>query len=306
MSLRTQECPVCKLDAQSRTGGDVVNVQCARCGDFSISGSTEAVLDKADAQPLVSAWLRERNLLKVDIPLITSDLIRELRANTYDYSPLEKQKRLLKGIHLMSNYPGEKVYLEPELDASLSWSANKNESRYYIKSLIERGLVEFISDRGKTLDDQVLPVVITAKGWEHLEESSANFESNTQVFVAMSFDPALYYLYSEAIAPAVEAAGYKPYRVDAEPHLDRIDAKIISEIKNSRFLVADVTQQKSGVYYEAGFAHGMGIPVIWSVNRDDLDNVHFDTRQYNHIVWDSVEQLKEKIYDSVLANIGKL
>ncbi len=305
MNLRTLECPICKLDAQSRTGGEEVNIQCLRCGHFTISGSTEAILDQTDAQPLVSAWLRERNLLGVEIPLITSNVISDLKENAPAYSPLEKQRRLLRGIQLLSGYPGEQINLMPDTDASLSWSENENESRYYIKSLVERELLEFISERGRTFKDQILPVVITAKGWEHLENSDANYQSKTQAFIAMSFDPALYHLYSDAIAPAVEAAGYLPYRVDAEPHLDRIDAKIISEIKNSRFLVADVTQQKSGVYYEAGFAHGMGIPVIWSVNSKDLGNVHFDTRQYNHIVWESTEQLKEKIYDSVLANIGK-
>ncbi len=45
-------------------------------------------------------------------------------------------------------------------------------------------------------------------------------------------------------------AGYKAYRVDSKPHSDRIDAKIITEIKNSRFLFADVTEQKQGVYFK--------------------------------------------------------
>ena len=47
-------------------------------------------------------------------------------------------------------------------------------------------------------------------------------------------------------------------------------------------MVADFTCEKGkvrgGVYYEAGFAQGIGIPVIWTVAKDSLDDVHFDTR----------------------------
>jgi len=100
-------------------------------------------------------------------------------------------------------------------------------------------------------------------------------------------------------------AGYKPYRVDAEPHSDRIDVKIISEIKNSRFVVADVTEQKHGVYFEAGYALGLGLPVIWCVRKTDLDKVHFDTRQYNHIVWESTDDLENQLFNFICAIIGK-
>ncbi|MGD0826704.1 MAG: hypothetical protein ABSA09_01275 [Desulfobaccales bacterium] len=104
---------------------------------------------------------------------------------------------------------------------------------------------------------------------------------------------------------AIKKAGYKPYRIDAEPHNDRIDAKIISEIKNSRFVIADVTEQKRGVYFEAGFALGLGLTVIWCVREGDLENVHFDTRQYNHIVWEDLDDLENKLFDFIGAIIGK-
>ena len=109
----------------------------------------------------------------------------------------------------------------------------------------------------------------------------------------------------EGIRPAISDAGFKPYRVDAEPHVDRIDAKIVTEIKNSKFLVADVTEHKLGVYFEAGYAFGFGLPVIWTVRDDELSKAHFDTRQYNHIVWQSPTELKEKLYFVICAVIGK-
>ncbi len=169
---------------------------------------------------------------------------------------------------------------------------------------MDRGLIEIPNAGQRTLSDPPYPMVITAAGWEHLEKDETNLASKTQGFVAMSFDETLLPVYENAIAPAIESTGYRPCRVDSKPHLERIDAKIIAEIKNSRFIVADVTQQKAGVHHEAGFAHGLGIPVIWCVKHDDLDNVHFDTRQYNHILWKTEDELKMKLRDVILATIG--
>ncbi|MBI3815280.1 MAG: hypothetical protein HY279_12565 [Nitrospinae bacterium] len=121
----------------------------------------------------------------------------------------------------------------------------------------------------------------------------------------MSFEKELDNVWEDGIKPAVEDAGYDPHRIDKEPHIDRIDAKIIADIKDSKFVIADVTRQKQGVYFEAGFALGLNRPVIWCVREDDLKNIHFDTRQYNHIVWKTPEDLKEKLYDCICAVIGR-
>ena len=121
----------------------------------------------------------------------------------------------------------------------------------------------------------------------------------------MSFSEDLRPVWTDALRPAIVDAGYKPYRIDAEPHIDRIDAKIVAEIKNSKFLVADMTQHKHGVYFEAGLALGLGLPVIWSVRANDLESTHFDTRQYNHIVWSDVAELRERVFVTICAVIGK-
>jgi nucleoside 2-deoxyribosyltransferase len=121
----------------------------------------------------------------------------------------------------------------------------------------------------------------------------------------MSFAPDLKSAWEIGIRPALRKAGFMPYRVDAEPHIERIDTKIVTEIKNSRFLIADVTRQRPGVYFEAGYALGLGLQVFWCVRSDDLKNVHFDTRQYNHIVWDNEQHLAEQLYLFVSAIIGR-
>jgi len=65
----------------------------------------------------------------------------------------------------------------------------------------------------------------------------------------------------------------------------------------------DKIRPRGGVYFEAGFAMGLGIPVIWTVRKDQIEQVHFDTRQYNHIVYDSPEDLKQKLCNRIRATI---
>jgi nucleoside 2-deoxyribosyltransferase len=69
--------------------------------------------------------------------------------------------------------------------------------------------------------------------------------------------------------------------------------------------LADVTEQKRGVYVEAGYALGLGLPVIWCVRKDELGKVHFDTRQYNHIMWETTDELETRLFDFICAIIGK-
>jgi nucleoside 2-deoxyribosyltransferase len=78
---------------------------------------------------------------------------------------------------------------------------------------------------------------------------------------------------------------------------------IVAEIRRSGLVVADFTGNRGGVYFEAGFAMGLGIPVIWTCRDTDINAVHFDTRQYNHIVWKEAGDLREQLQRRIEATI---
>ena len=92
--------------------------------------------------------------------------------------------------------------------------------------------------------------------------------------------------------------------------MNKIDDEIIAELNRARFVVADFTHgdegPRGGVYYEAGFAHGRNIPVIFTCRKDIIDKVHFDTRQYNHIVWEAekLDEFRRKLAMRISAVIG--
>lgn len=307
MNWKKADCPVCKKDdaqdfyfIDSSTQLSCYVIRCPRCGEYTI---TDELCDRLKFEPSpknrLSAWLRSRNESKTNIKRLDAKSIEELEGLLPDYSVPEKQNILLQNISRKSKWPGDEVELDLKNDLPLAWSGTDKEFRFYLKALEERGLLR----NNSTMS--TVSVVVTSLGWEYLEQHSLALEDKTQAFVAMSFSSEMKSIWENAIRPAIEKAGYKAYRVDMEPHNERIDTRIIAEIKNSRFVVADVTEQKHGVYFEAGFAMGLKMPVIWCVKKSDLADVHFDTRQYNHVVWKDEAELQDKLYYFVCAIVGK-
>ncbi|MEO7867220.1 MAG: hypothetical protein ABIU54_06250, partial [Candidatus Eisenbacteria bacterium] len=165
----------------------------------------------------------------------------------------------------------------------------------------ERG---FLRDESYATGSNV--VQITPKGWSYLEGAGATSESDT-AFVAMSFDPSLALVYRAAIHRGIEDAGYLPIRADDHRHENLIDAEIHALIRRSRFVVADFTLQSNGVYYEAGFARGLGLRVFRLCRKADAKKVHFDQNHYHVLRWQPkyLAVLRRELQLRIEAEIGR-
>ena len=308
--MNTHNCLICGLEAQYQSDLDPLGsrrrVQCDRCGKYDINDPALTMLEKIDSPKIrgkLIAWIRDKHERGIERPDINVDVLKNIVSGLPEYTPTQKQLMLMQNIERRTEFPGKSVNVAPKIDYPLSWASCQEELIHYLRSLVERGLLR-LKDQDE-INDMSNIVEITASGWDYLEKNSKKSVISDQSFVAMSFSASLNQIWKNAIKRGIEEAGYKAYRTDAEPHSDRIDTKIIAEIKNSKFLVADVTEQKQGVYFEAGYALGLGLPVIWSCRKDDFKNVHFDTRQYNHIVWESEKDFKEQLYNFICAIVGK-
>ena len=144
----------------------------------------------------------------------------------------------------------------------------------------------------------------------HVEEQLGVLNQSRQGFVAMWFSKSMNKVYKRGIEPALEDAGYEALRIDRKDFLGKVDDEIVAEIRRSRFVVADFTASKKrdapgGVYYEAGFAYGMGIPVFHTCHKDSFDAVHFDTNHINHLIWETPEELREKLRNRIEKTLGR-
>src|SRR5262249_38445874 len=122
--------------------------------------------------------------------------------------------------------------------------------------------------------------------------------------VAMSFHPSLKSAYVEGIEPGFRSAGYIGGRVDQIPHNDNITNRILAGIRAAQFVIPDFTLQPPGVFYQAGFAEGLGRPVIRTCRAKDLKKLHFDTRQFFHLKWETPAELRVALADHIRSTIG--
>ena len=241
------------------------------------------------------------------VPDVTEGLIeRARRAQPLDVDV--RAERLLRFIGKQTKSIGYTVTLETDTYMqAMAWSESTSVSE------IEY-LLDYLNDqcwiKQQYQNQGVAKMKVTVDGYRRLAEVKTNHDS-AQAFVAMWFDDEMEVVYSNGIAPAIKEAGYQPMRIDWKPDVNKIDDEIIAEIRRSRFLVADFTHgeggARGGVYFEAGFAFGLNIPVIYMCRDDAIDQIHFDTRQYYHITWSQSEMKKlgKDLKYRILALIGE-
>ncbi|NJO36114.1 MAG: nucleoside 2-deoxyribosyltransferase [Rhodospirillales bacterium] len=184
----------------------------------------------------------------------------------------------------------------------LGWTSSKDPAEFYF--LIDQAVEAGYAERTGPGDN----VRLTLAGYNHVAAMHAKKVNSKQAFIAMWFSEDMSKVYDDAIEPGVRDAGYNALRIDRKEHNNKIDDEIIAEIRQSRFVVADFTSEpqrpRGGVYFEAGFAYGLGLPVIWTCRSDLIGEVHFDTRQYNHIVWQDNDGLRVALKNRILAVVG--
>lgn len=126
-------------------------------------------------------------------------------------------------------------------------------------------------------------------------------EKNKKVFIAMSFAEDMKGA-RKSIEKAVKDSGYTPMLIDVKEHNNQIIPEIYKEISDCKFVVADLTGQRGGVYYEAGFAVAKDKDLILCCKEGD--SPHFDVAQINTIFWKDEQDLNERLIKRIKATIG--
>ena len=112
------------------------------------------------------------------------------------------------------------------------------------------------------------------------------------------FNQSVFKLDNDIYSSSVILDSVKNYKEFADV---TINDALIAEIRKCKFLVADFTQHKHGVYFEAGFALGLKRPVIYLCHQDDFEQTHFDTNHYPHIRYQKLDELAQKLRDKIEA-----
>lgn len=294
-------CPLChRHDAELTTAFDTKNnlFQCQTCGNYVMTRPAVLRVEEDDVvgrRHILSGLARQANRRGAELLISTENVVELLSSVRSPGTPLDGMDKALLLMKQMTSALGETVHLSA-MDYPVIFATGKSEFSYILNSLSIEGLVE--NPGGGEYR-------ITLDGWRRLEELRLVSADGNKAFVAMSFNDEMRVAWTGAIEPALRDTGFEPLRVDVVEHNEKIDDLIISEIRQSSLVVADFTGQRGGVYFEAGFAMGLGIPVIWTCRSGEEELLHFDTRQYNHIIWADEAELRRHLTDRIGATVGR-
>ncbi len=328
-----KSCPICRCPAKEEylphDPDNVLVVACARCGSFKAdeefcrdwNASERTELEIAN----LSAWIRRRTGF-AELRLADMEEYRTLRTPTV----VEKADALIVALAKEFPIPGRRIdnaweYVD-SLHAQVSEKLGRSGGRAQFGATGpgERSweLLRYLSIAGVANPDELRWLIdtylrkeellttnfqISPKGWQRIEQLRTGGIESRSGFVAMNFAPEFTVLFEQVLKPGIEAAGYHANRVDQKPSNQRIDDEIIAGIRECRFVVADASGHRPNVYYEAGYAKGLGRDVIWMVEEKDRATLHFDTRQYPYITWkrDALPEACKALEMRIAATIGR-
>ena len=231
-----------------------------------------------------------------------NDLRRIIDESNPPIGPKQKIEYLFKYIFNSQKYEGQRftnVALFNEHRHQYFYLKAGIELDYYIKTLQEMGLIQIF---GKAIGSYGFE--ITYKGLEYaiLLEEEGRYSNNC--FVAMSFQKGREEI-RKVIKEAIRSNGFNPVLIDEEIYNSEqtINDAMLASIKKSKFCVADFTDQRHNVYFEAGYALGRGIPVIYLCQSDSWDQTHFDTNHFPHIKYKDAEELRRMLSEAIQARI---
>ena len=266
----------------------------------------------------MTTWLIEQFLSGNQYPHVTPEVISSVQSQ----KPLparERADRLLRFIASETPVLGSAIEFDRHAGPSnalgtrhkatlraFAWAESSRwlELNYLLDYLIGKGLLDHIYE----FELPTNYYRVTVDGHAEIARKETATDSS-KAFVAMWFHDSMNEAYYKGIEPGIRAAGYEPVRIDNVEHTGQIEDAILAEIRKSRFLVADLTQghagTRGGVYFEAGFAFGLALPVIYTCRKDRFDLVHFDTNHQAQILWTDYADLRTRLKNRIEGTIGR-
>lgn len=228
-----------------------------------------------------------------------------IKESWFPKSPKEKLDNLLVRLSEFQDYDGQIVRSNklghPDKFLTELFLKSHNEFDFYFDALKSYGYIT-TQRVNKIGVHSIVDFSITIEGLKYLTELEKEGPLSNNCFIAMSFDKSLVGT-REAIKQAVIITGFQAIVIDEQNQESdqTINDSIISQIKKSRFCIADFTLHRNGVYFEAGYSLGRGLKVIYCCFKSDFDKAHFDINHYQHIIYDNNDDLKQKLINKIEA-----
>jgi hypothetical protein len=303
------ECPVCGTSLLDRRHdyGNRAYFNCPRCSLFGLTRPAEFTLDTLLTDPRKRAIL-SYGILKTprrgaDTLLLDLEACKRIVDAGVLPTPHEQGDNLIRWLGANLAGPGVSVRISFPQHGRIAEAQSEAGFNFVVAGLMNAGLLEGDRLMGPGANANV---TLTFPGWERFEELRRGTESN-RAFMAMQYgDPLLDQLVNDHFRPAVGRTGFELHRLDDQQPAGLIDDRLRIEIQSARFLIVDLTHGNRGAYWEAGYAEGLGKPVIYTCQHSKFaEGSHFDTNHHLTVLWDetTIDVAMRKLKDTIRATI---
>lgn len=314
------KCPICDFDVifdtqicvkLDKDGVDSEKFRCEICGEFNISGSlysSEYFKDLNIAQRAALSHISRTNFENNNTPFVfdsyrfTEDSIEKLKAKNRKSQSID----IIVKTGEVFEKTGEKYLLNRFKDFSIFGSVSPLQFDSVLKELGGNGYI-FLN----ATSDGRTEISLTTAGEEIFEKEKLGHISGNYIFIARKFEnKELDTLIKDYIKPLIKAEmGLDVFDLSELSQAGVIDNLMRQRIREAKLVLADLSDGNWGAYWEAGYAEGLGKPVVYlckeSVFNEATTRPHFDTNHCTTIMWDleKTEDLKVKFLPTIQRSI---
>jgi hypothetical protein len=315
-------CPVClnkHSEPASITEANLqLRVDCPVCGRYALDRSLWG--DELDPQTGAGYTLSERCRAALSHQLRTSSsngtsgwplLTRDRFIGFKDSgciapNPAAQVTNIIRYLGDEISNTGAKVESLPIGFYAQIGAPNPEFAAQLASELAEKGLITAI-DASSNDGTDLIGIGLTLEGWERYEQEARGQIAGNYGFLALEFnDSVLDPLVDDVIKPIVrDATGYQIVDMRDVAQAGIIDNIMRAQIRDAAFVIVDLTHDNSGAYWEAGYAEGLGKPVIYICEKSKFDEkkTHFDTNHLTTVIWSESET--EKFGKELIATIRR-
>lgn len=304
--MAPEKCPVClraySKPAQVNLVDNRYQIDCPACGRFALTEEAWEDFFDPDSRPgrkltpLCRARLAHRirtgrSQTSSNQLLLDSGFVAEfIDSDCPGPNPAQQATNIIRFIGDEVSTRGEKLAGLPEDLFAIIGAPSPDLAGELAVELKRRGLVDGVELERTLSEAPTLSAVnLTLDGWRHYEEERRGQIAGKYGFIAMKFgDDALERFVAAVVKPRVKAGiGYDLFDMRDVARAGIIDNIMRAQIRDSAFVIVDLTHDNSGAYWEAGYAEGLGKPVIYTCERSKFDDAktHFDTNHCTTVLW---------------------
>lgn len=313
----SNECLVCKGALETGRGrfrnrGDREGYWCCNCGRYEISHSAKIdwfVSTRSSLTALHRAVL-SHNIRTMNenggTAIINSASMDHLIKHARLPSLNEQAMNFVRAVGDYFSETGEAKEISPPSCTPLVGSFGVGMFLKLLADLERKGVVDRV-DAGRNVQlmsgavDRPRTYELTLAGWEMYDSERKGQFAGRYGFIAMKFgDEKLDAFVQDTVKPVVRTAiDYELVDLRDVPEAGIIDNIMRQRIRDAAFVLVDLTHDNSGAYWEAGYAEGLGKPVIYLCEQSKFDahKTHFDTNHCTTVPWsvDDVDRFSKNL-----------